>query len=43
MNDYQKRRFADNMTKSAFVFDGRNVLDKDLLEGIGFKYKAIGR
>jgi UDPglucose 6-dehydrogenase len=30
------------MLKPAFVFDGRNVLDKKELERIGFIYQAIG-
>lgn len=32
----------DNMNKPAFVFDGRNLLDKEKLTKIGFKYQAIG-
>ena len=32
----------DAMQKPAFVFDGRNILDKQKLEAIGFVYKAIG-
>jgi UDPglucose 6-dehydrogenase len=28
--------------KPAFVFDGRNILDKDSLQKIGFIYQAIG-
>jgi UDPglucose 6-dehydrogenase len=39
-NDWQ--RIYDNMQKPAFVFDGRNVLDKAVLEAIGFVYKGIG-
>jgi len=31
------------MQKPAFIFDGRNVLDKTKLEAIGFTYKSIGR
>jgi UDPglucose 6-dehydrogenase len=30
------------MQKPAFVFDGRNVLDRDALQTIGFVYKGIG-
>jgi UDPglucose 6-dehydrogenase len=30
------------MKKPAFVFDGRNVLDQQILEKIGFVYKGIG-
>ena len=33
----------DTMQKPAFVFDGRNILDKQKLEAIGFVYTAIGR
>ncbi|WP_439185744.1 UDP-glucose 6-dehydrogenase [Carboxylicivirga taeanensis] len=32
-----------SMLKPAFVFDGRNILDKEQLEAIGFKVKAIGK
>lgn len=32
----------NNMLKPAFIFDGRNVLDKKELERIGFIYQAIG-
>ena len=30
------------MQKPAFVFDGRNLLNKKELEEIGFVYQAIG-
>jgi UDPglucose 6-dehydrogenase len=30
------------MLKPAFVFDGRNILNKAALEKIGFIYQAIG-
>lgn len=39
---YDWQRIYDNMQKPAFVFDGRNVLDKKELESIGFIYKGIG-
>ncbi len=32
----------EKMKKPAFVFDGRNILDKTKLENIGFKYNGIG-
>ena len=32
----------NNMLKPAFVFDGRNLLNKKELEKIGFVYQAIG-
>ena len=38
--DWQK--IYDNMLKPAFVFDGRNILNKKELEKIGFIYQGIG-
>ncbi|WP_282148862.1 UDP-glucose 6-dehydrogenase [Algibacter lectus] len=40
---YNWQRIYKSMSKPAFVFDGRNVLDKTALESIGFRVKAIGR
>ena len=39
---YDWQKIYDNMLKPAFIFDGRNVLDKEKLEAIGFVYKGIG-
>lgn len=39
---YDWQKIYDNMLKPAFVFDGRNILDKKKLESIGFIYQAIG-
>jgi UDPglucose 6-dehydrogenase len=39
---YDWKRIYKNMQKPAFVFDGRNVLDRQILEKIGFFYKGIG-
>ena len=39
---YDWRRIYKNMQKPAFVFDGRNILDRKALETIGFIYKGIG-
>lgn len=39
---YDWQKIYDNMLKPAFVFDGRNILDKEQLEKIGFIYQAIG-
>ena len=39
---YNWQKIYDNMLKPAFVFDGRNVLNKAALEKIGFIYQAIG-
>lgn len=42
-NTYDWELIYQKMQKPAFVFDGRNVLNKELLEKIGFTYSAIGR
>ena len=39
---YDWKLIYKNMQKPAFVFDGRNVLDRDALQTIGFIYKGIG-
>ena len=39
---YDWQRIYDNMQKPAFVFDGRNVLDRKELEAIGFVVIGIG-
>ena len=39
---YNWQKIYDNMLKPAFVFDGRNLLNKEELEKIGFVYQAIG-
>jgi len=39
---YDWQRIYDNMQKPAFVFDGRNVLNRKELESIGYKYQSIG-
>ncbi len=39
---YDWKRIYKNMQKPAFIFDGRNVLDRQILENIGFIYKGIG-
>ncbi len=31
------------VTKPAFIFDGRNILEKEAVENIGFKYFGIGK
>ncbi|WP_039053384.1 nucleotide sugar dehydrogenase [Sphingobacterium sp. T2] len=40
---YDWQRIYDNMYKPAFVFDGRNILDKSVLENIGLVYQGIGK
>jgi UDPglucose 6-dehydrogenase len=39
---YDWQKIYEYMLKPAFVFDGRNILDRDTLEKIGFVYKSIG-
>ena len=39
---YDWQKIYETMQKPAFVFDGRNILDKAALEKIGFVYQAIG-
>jgi UDPglucose 6-dehydrogenase len=39
---YDWQRIYDYMQKPAFVFDGRNILNQQQLEAIGFVYKGIG-
>ena len=41
--DYDWKKIFKNMNKPAFIFDGRNILNKKLLENIGFIYKGIGK
>lgn len=36
------QRVYDNMKKPAFIFDGRNILDKNKLTEIGFQFYGIG-
>jgi len=40
---YDWQKVYDNMFKPAFVFDGRNILDRKALENIGFKLQTIGK
>lgn len=40
---YDWQAIFDQMIKPAFVFDGRNILDKAKLEKIGFKVYQIGK
>lgn len=39
---YDWKKIYDGMQKPAFIFDGRNLLNKSELETIGFVYQAIG-
>ena len=41
--DYDWQRIYENMMKPAFIFDGRNILDKEKLQKIGFTFYGIGK
>lgn len=40
---YDWKKIYASMSKPACIFDGRNLLDKQELETIGFSYKGIGQ
>jgi UDPglucose 6-dehydrogenase len=40
--DYDWAKIKDNMQKPAFIFDGRKLLNRTMLEEHGFEYYAIG-
>eukprot|EP00802_Teleaulax_amphioxeia_P013195 Tamp_13244.p1 GENE.Tamp_13244~~Tamp_13244.p1 ORF type:complete len:480 (+),score=101.93 Tamp_13244:73-1440(+) len=39
--DFQ--RIHDAMSKPAFIFDGRNILDHSALQGMGFRVQGLGK
>ena len=39
---YDWEKIYEQMHKPAFIFDGRNLLDGEMLSRIGFKYQSIG-
>jgi UDPglucose 6-dehydrogenase len=39
---YDWKKIYDSVVKPAFVFDGRKLLDAELMKKIGFKYTSIG-
>ena len=41
--DYDWQRVYKSVKKPAFIFDGRNILNKSNLKNIGFNYKGIGK
>jgi len=41
--NYDWQRIYENMKKPAFVFDGRNILDAEIMSSKGFVFNAIGR
>lgn len=40
---YDWNKIYSEMKKPAFIFDGRNILDKSEMEKIGFEYSSIGQ
>ena len=40
---YDWKKIYNQMKKPAFIFDGRNILDKSEMESIGFEYFSIGK
>ncbi len=40
---YDWKKIYKNMNKPAFIFDGRNILNRELIESIGFIYYGIGK
>lgn len=41
--NYDYKKIYESMSKPAFVFDGRNILDHDALRAVGFEVYAIGK
>ena len=41
--DYDWNKIFEKMSKPAYVYDGRNILDREKLESIGFNYVGLGR
>ncbi|WP_179334814.1 nucleotide sugar dehydrogenase [Winogradskyella costae] len=40
---YDWEKIYNQMKKPAFIFDGRNILDKEEMSKIGFEYSSIGK
>ena len=41
--NYNWKKIYVKMNKPAYIYDGRNILDKEELESIGFNYLGLGR
>ena len=41
--DLDWKKIHDSMMKPAFIFDGRNILERKKMESLGFNYHGIGR
>jgi UDPglucose 6-dehydrogenase len=40
--DYNWKEIYVKMNKPAYIYDGRNIIDKEELESIGFNYLGLG-
>ena len=40
---YEWKKIYSNIKKPAYIFDGRNILNSELIKKIGFNYSGIGR
>ena len=40
---YNWKKIYESMKKPAFIFDGRNILNKEEMNDIGFEYSSIGK
>merc|ERR1711990_1443621 len=40
---YDYARIYESMQKPAFIFDGRNILDHESLQGLGYEVWAVGK
>ena len=41
--NYDWKTVFNGIKKTAFIFDGRNILNRELIKKIGFNYKGLGR
>ncbi len=41
--DYDWNIIFEKMNKPAYIYDGRNILEKEKLESVGFNYVGLGR
>ncbi len=40
---YDWKRVHENIKKPAYIFDGRNILNREMIKKIGFNYLGLGR
>ena len=41
--NYDWKKIFSNIKKPAYIFDGRNILNSELIKKLGFNYSGIGR